>query len=796
MRRWLLRSCIALIALLLAATLTIFVVLRGSLPDDDSVKSLVGLRASVVVNRDALGTTTIEGRSDEDVARALGYVHAQERFFEMDLARRAAAGELAALFGEAALATDRQRRAHRLRARAMAAMEQIAGERRHVLTAYTEGVNAGLAALWARPFPYLVLGQSPVPWRPEDTALVGFAMFFDLQDESNSRELALWRIREVLPAPLAALLHRDGTDWDAPLFGQPRGDATLPGPALVDLRRLPYPNDADAPSAVAEPAAPGSNNFAVAGGASVDGRALVADDMHLSLRVPGVWFRARLIHPDHHAPGGGVDVSGVSLPGIPAIIVGSNTHVAWGFTNSYGDWLDWVRVDFTDSRKTAYRTLDGEEPVLRFRERIDVAGREPVWLDLRETRWGPLLHDQKDGSALALRWTAHLPGALDLGLGRMASAGTIDDALAIAANAGIPAQNIVVGDRQGRIGWRLAGRLPHRIGECDPTAPLRPLDGCDWNGFLSPDATRDLALVDPQNHRLWTANARVLDGDALAKVGDGGYALGARARQIADGLAAREQLTEHDLLAIQLDERAFFLERWNRLLRQTLEDAGANAQPDQVAAAKAWNGRASVDSAGYRYTRGFRLAVLGRIQAGLLGPAKVALGQDYLEPDLPQLEGLAWPLLSERPAHFLPPGFEDWQSLLRDAAHRAAEDIRGSDPRPLDLRHWGERNTARICHPMAMGLPAWLSGLLCMPADPLPGDAQMPRVQGVDFGASQRMVVSPGHEAEGILQVAGGQSGHPLSPYWGAGHADWVEGKPTPFLPGRTRSVLELRPAR
>jgi penicillin amidase len=491
-----------------------------------------------------------------------------------------------------------------------------------------------------------------------------------------------------------------------------------------------------------------------------------------------------------------VDVSGVSLPGIPAIIVGSNTHVAWGFTNSYGDWLDWVRIDYADPDRTTYRTTGDPMPIRDTRERIAIAGQGDTWIIVRETEWGPIIHEEPDGSALALRWTAHLPGALDLRLGDLARAGTLDEALDTAGRAGIPAQNIVIGDREGRIGWRLAGRLPHRVGDCDPRAPLRPLDGCDWAGLLPPDEAGALSLRDPPTHRLWTANARVVDGDALALLGDGGYALGARSRQIARSLAERQAFTEGDLLAIQLDDRALFLERWNRLLRQVLKDAGAAAAPDQLAAAEAWNGRASVDSAGYRYTRAFRLAVLGRIQDGLLGPAKVALGQAYVEPDLPQLEGIAWPLLKQRPAHLLPPGHADWNSLLRDAADEAARDIRATGSGPLTARHWGERNTARICHPMADAIPLLGPRFLCMAADPLPGDAQMPRVQGPDFGASQRMVVAPGREAEGILQVAGGQSGHPLSRYWGGGHADWVAGRPTPFLPGSPVSVMTLGPAR
>jgi penicillin amidase len=161
-------------------------------------------------------------------------------------------------------------------------------------------------------------------------------------------------------------------------------------------------------------------------------------------------------------------------------------------------------------------------------------------------------------------------------------------------------------------------------------------------------------------------------------------------------------------------------------------------------------------------------------------------------PDLPQMESVAWPLLQQRPAHLLPPRFESWDALLADAAR----DVHGqlSPLGPLSARTWGERNTAAICHPLAGALPALARGWLCMPADPLPGDGNMPRVQSPGFGASQRMVVSPGREAEGIIHMPGGQSGHPLSPFWGAGHAAWVRGEATPFLPGEATHRLQLSP--
>ena len=780
--------------LVLVAVLVVWWLWRGSLAQIDGEAALPGLSAAATVERDALGTATVTAANEIDAARALGFVHAQERFFEMDLLRRSSAGELSELFGEIAIERDREVRVHRLRARLAQDLDAALGDRRAVVEAYRDGVNAGLQALRRKPWAYELLRVDPQPWTIEDSALVGYAMFFDLQDESNSRELALWRIREVLPPALYALVAVDGSAWDAPLRGPARGDAVLPGADVVDLRTLPVPAaDAEAIEH-SEPAAPGSNNFAVAGTLTADGRAIVANDMHLGLRAPALWFRARLRFDDARAPGGKVDVAGFTLPGIPAVIVGSNGHVAWGFTNSYGDWLDFYRVEWSkenkDGQQALYYTPDGQALATTTTEWIRVRGAAPVALEVRDTRWGPIVHTLPDGNALALRWTAHLPGALNFGLADLAFAADLDQGLAVADTAGIPAQNLVIGDRGGRIAWRLTAQLPQRSAGCEPTSPQDVEATCRWTGWLSP--TENPALVDPADGRLWTANARVVDGDALALVGDAGYANGARAKQIRDALQAKDRFTEADLLAIQLDDRALFLERWRQLLHDEAERSG-NADLRALAdAAGDWNGHASADSVGYRVVRAWRLAVVERIRDGLLAPARAALGDAFVMPDLPQLEAVAWPLLQQRPDHLLPRGTASWDALLAGAA----ADIRGQleQAGPLADRTWGERNTAAICHPLAAALPAPAKALLCMPADPLRGDGNMPLVQSPAFGASERMVVSPGHEADGIVHMPGGQSGHPLSPFWGAGHAAWVRGEPTPFLPGDAEHRLDLRP--
>lgn len=797
MLKWTRRIALLLLALVVLAVLAAWWSLRGSLAHLDGEQPLADLSAPVAIQRDALGVVTIEAASETDAVRALGYVHAQERYFEMDLMRRSSAGELSELFGAIALPMDKERRMHRMRARVTEHLEDFAGDRLPQLEAYARGVNAGLGDLRARPWPYLLLRQAPRPWEVADSALAGYAMYFDLQDSENLRELALWQLRQQVPSGLFGLLAHDGTEWDAPLYGQPRGNAALPTADEVDLRTLPMPTT-EAHRRLADKGTPGSNNWAVAGALTADGRAIVADDMHLGLRAPNIWFRVRLRYPDPRAPGGRVDVSGFSLPGLPAIIVGSNGHVAWGFTNSYADTADWYPVT-PCGKDAAPGTCDAVE---HHAETIRVAGADPVTLDVQDTRYGPLIHPARGRQpALALRWVAHQPGALNFGLADFARAGDLSAALSVAQRTATPAQNLVIADHNGRIAWRILGPLPSRAGACpSPLEAGGPMTG-DRTTSGAPTCTpwaisRQLTpvLTAPANHRLWTANARVLDGEALVRVGDGGYALGARAKQIRDGLTAKERFTERDLLSIQLDDRAVFLERWWRLLQDEAKRLPASSSIKALAeAGKTWEGRASTDSVSYRVVRAWRLAVHARIADGLTAPAQATLGDDFIMPDLPQLEGVVWPLLQQRPLHLLSRRYATWDALLEDAAKEVRDDL--AEQGPLAERRWGERNTAKICHPLANALPGFLKAKLCMPGEPLSGDGAMPRVQGPAFGASERMVVSPGHEADGIIHMPGGQSGHPMSPFWGAGHDDWVHGRPTPFLPGEATHTLTLRPA-
>jgi len=509
--------------------------------------------------------------------------------------------------------------------------------------------------------------------------------------------------------------------------------------------------------------------------------------MHLGLRVPNIWLRARLRFGRGESA---VDVSGVSLPGLPDIAVGSNGHVAWSFTNSYGDFFDWVQLQFTDEEKRHYSGPGGEREIVRVEETIRVRGGADETLVLRETLFGPIARDDAVFGALAASWTAHHPRALNLELLRLESARNVAEALALAGRVGMPAQNFIVGDRDGAIGWTVIGLVPRRAG-FDPRLPSDwSQPGVGWLGWV--EAGEMPRVTAPSSQRLWSANARMVDGAALALLGDGGYALGARAAQIRDGLQARERFAAGDMLAIQLDDRALFLARWHALLRTVLARHAADPQLVELSrATERWQGRAAVDSADYRLVRAFREQVHRRVVDGLAAPMR-AIDPDYKMPRLPQAEAVVWELLHKRPLHFLPPTYADWNDLLHAAALAVVKDLGGARG-SLSARTWGEQNQTAIRHPLSRAVPL-LSPLLDMPRQALPGDTAMPRVQGPAFGASMRMAVAPGREAEGILHMPAGQSGNPLSSYYGAGHGDWAAGRATPFLPGTTQRTLLLAP--
>ena len=802
--QYLLSVLSVLLVIVLAAIAWAWWQMRGSLPQLDGEHALTGLAAPVKIGRDALGVPTITGATRPDVARALGFLHAQDRFFQMDLLRRSGAGELAEIFGAMAVPLDQSHRLHGFRRTAGQVVAALAPAERAVLDAYTAGVNAGLAALSKTPWEYLVLRTAPQPWRAEDSLLCVYAMWFDLQDFRGAFELNRAALREALGLSALDFLAPPGNSWDAALDG-----STFAPPDLPTFRfSKPEAVGAVAPNgpAFAEPESKrvvGSNAFALAGTHTASGAAMLANDMHLDLNVPHVWYRAVLQWTDPAAPGW---VAGVTLPGVPAVVVGSNRHIAWGFTNAYIDTTDVVIVETDAIAQSHYRTPQGWKEIEERHEEIKVKGKPSVNFLVRWTEWGPVIGGPTEGRYQVLRWNAHDASAANLGLMELENAQTTADAVAIAHRTGMPNQNFLVADAGGTVAWTIIGRIPRRAGY-DGRLPVSWTYGDRrWDGWLQskeiPVVTSrpgiSPAEIPAQAGAVWTGNNRAVGGPAYSLLGDSGYDDGPRARQIRDGLltlvASGTKAEPADLFAIQLDDRAVFLERWQKFLLEILTDEAVAQKKSRAAlrdAVRQWGGHASIDSVAYRVVRAFRGHVTTRALAPFIEQATVI--HEPFSPRTFNSEDAVWQLVHDRPARLLDPAQKSWDALLLAAVDDVTADIEKSD-RPLAEFTWGARNTLKMQHPFGRFLPGPLARRLNLPAVPLPGDADMPRVQNAGFGQSERLVVSPGREAEGIMQMPGGQSGHPFSPFYRAGHDAWVKAEPTPFLPGPAVHTLTLKP--
>ncbi|MES2320021.1 MAG: penicillin acylase family protein [Pseudomonadota bacterium] len=787
---WSVRLLIGLLIVLLAAFLGAWLFLRASLPELQGTIRAPGLTATVTVARDASGVPLITGTNRNDLAYATGYVHAQDRFFQMDLLRRVGAGELAELFGPRALPLDRAHRLHRFRERAEQAIKALPPEERLFVDRYVAGVNDGLNALGANPFEYALVGAAPRRWTAADSLLVVCAMYFDLQGNQQIRELARGWVFDHTDEAQRAFLLPDSSQWDLTLDGAGAApSAPIPASAPAWWGKPKPGGDIKVASADFVDSV-GSNNWALAGTRTRDGTAIVSDDMHLGLQLPNIWYRLALEFTD--AQGYRRRVAGVSLPGtLPTIVVGSNGHVAWGYTNSYGDYLDLVTLAVDPAKPGQVRTPAGWETVGVTVETILVKGAPADKFVVRESSFGPLL--EAGGTLHAVHWVAHTQAALNTNPRKMETVDTLKAAIDLAATLGIPAQNMVAGDDKGNIAWSIAGVLPNRAQPSPGTSFPIPLDGATTTFFGPLPVEQYPRKFGPSGGQLSTANNRQLMGEGAALIGDGGFDIGARNKQIHDNLIALGDKAElYGVHGVGLDDRALFMAPWRERAIKALDPEALKGKPlraeflEQLE--KGWSGRASVESTGYRLARQF----MWSLNDILYGRANGEVAKLDDKATMAMVNS-RWPvvvarLLDEKPAGWLPAGYADWNALQLAAVDLAIAELT-KDGGTLAGATWGKRNTAAIAHPITGAAP-FLKRWLSAPMDQLPGDANMPRVAGPKFGQSERMTVSAGKEEQGVFNMPGGQSAHPLSPYFLKGHKEWVEGRTVPLLPGPAAHTL------
>lgn len=783
--------------LLVAVAGLLYLMFRASLPKLEGEVRVPGLWAPVLVERDARGIPAIRAENREDLSRAIGFLHGQERFFRMDLQRRAGVGELSELFGERALDFDRSRRMLAGPSAVNEAFSRLPAKEKRLLQAYAEGVNAGLESLGSRPPEYWVLRKRPRPWRAEDSLAVALAMYHTLQYGAGEVALRQEAVRRRLPTEVAAFLESAPARFEAPLAGEVPSRPPLPvaawAEALRDLEDKEKNGEVASWPGAGTGGVPGSNAWAAGPEHTANGRTLLANDPHLGLSVPNIWYRASFHYLGES--GEAVEVHGVTLPGAPYMVIGSNRRVAWGLTNAYTQYLSLVRLDTDPERPGEYQTPDGWRAFGERRDQIRVAGRrEPVEHVTLTTRWGSVLSVDFSGEErpeFAVIWVATRPYGLGGGMLAIESVGSVEEAMNVAWTSALPTQNVILADRYGSIGWTLGGPLGDIQGREQYGAVAGAEAEAIWGGPLPPE--RIPRILNPENGLLWSANQRKLRTPEGELLGDGGIEDDGRARRIRELLLAGGPFDERAFLEMQLDSRALFFDPAVERMLAFLDEEALREVPTRAGVRKLlsdYDGHADADSVGHslleRWYRLYRKETLGH----LLRPV-VDLYPDF---DLTKEPGqmVLMALLEDLPEELVPPPHADWRSFHLAMLDRAAVEL-AKEAGSLENATWGAVNRLRMSHPMG-GMHSLLDRLLGMPSIPQSGSAFSPRVNQPAFGASMRMVVSPGHEEDGILHMPGGPSGHFLSPYFRIGHEAWAAGRPDALLPGPPRHRLQLAP--
>lgn len=719
--------------------LSIGIFLYGSLPTLDGEITTSHITHPVEVLKDDYGVPRIKAKNREDLSYSTGFIHAQDRFFQMDLQRRAAAGELSELFGTSTLQVDKKNRIHRFRTRAKKSLQYLDSEDKKILESYTKGVNDGLKSLSTWPFEYALLGLKPKPWSMEDSALVIYSMYIELQESQLHRQVArLWLKANTNDKQYRYLLP-EFDSWEAPLdkFNIDENYPSIPNlPPEWFARPLET-------STLIQDYKVGSNSWALAGFRTKDKSSIIANDMHLKISLPHIWYRLSIEYLDNNKKKR--SIVGVSLPGTMAVVTGSNGLVAWGYTNSYGEFLKLVAFDQHKMKTQTHH------------EKILIKGDKDFDLPIVETNLGPIIH--VENKKYVIQWEAYKAKAINLEILDMEKSENIHDALNAANRFGMPAQNIIVGDNKGHIAWSIAGLLKENV-----------------------------RIIDPLDGQLWNGNSRQLaNSEEYGKIGDGGAAFGARAKQIRDSLSLlKDKANEDDLMKIALDDRAIYISTWRKRALMALDDEAIKNNLKRTEfktlIEKSWDGHASVSSVGYYLTKSY----LNSLYYQLFGHA-----HKYKDANSRWPQTIAR-FIDERPQSWLPKNKKSWREIELAAIDFVIKEFT-SDGKKLSDANWGVRNTTAIFHPMVKALPIlkpWLSA----PALSISGDSQMPKVAGPSFGQSERIVVSPGREEKGLFNMPGGQSGHPLSPYFLKGHQEWLEGKAMPLRPGKAKHHLIFVP--
>jgi penicillin G amidase len=770
-------------------------VARDAVPQVDGKASVSGISAPVRVVRDEHGVPTIEASTLEDLFFAQGYVTAQDRLWQMDIMRRAAAGELSEIIGEATVKMDREERILGLGVAAGAAERGLSARDRAYVEAYARGVNAFIDAHRNRlSLEFRLMKYKPRPWTVRDSMLIGARMVRDLNHYSYRRALQREKILAKLGPELTADLYVNSSWRDRPPTDMrrmdeipaaqstdeddeddedvdPTGQGRLISQSsishmmseakdLLSSQRtkqqvLRFAQD-DNFFAVEEADSfrPGSNNWVVSGQHTVSGKPLLSNDMHLDHQVPNLWFAAHL-----KAASANFEVAGVTLPGVPFVIVGHNQRIGWGFTNVGPT----VEDDFIEEFNTQgqYKTPAGWVDAQHRAEVIHVKGKPDVTFDVVTTRHGPIITELIPGETreIALRWT------LQDGMGQIFfdvdSAQNWNEFRKAFSGFLAPGQNVMYADVDGHIGYQATGRVPIRAAG-DGSLPVKGTDDAyEWTGWIPFDEMP--RIYDPPSGILASANGRIApDGYKYSISTD--WDAPWRTDRIYRVLESGKKFNVGDMLALQMDVYSTF-DRFCADKFVYAVDHAANASGRAKRAAdilRDWDGRMSADSAAPTIVTKARLELRRLLLEPKLGAAAANLS--WKTYDWPMSSVWLENVLTKQPPRWLPPGYSDYESLLRAAVENAVKQTADA-PSDLNQWKWGQNYYVDIHHLVLGKLP--LIGRFTAPGShPLSGSDITVKAVSRTHGASERLTWNFANFDRSTLNLVTGESGIFLSPYY------------------------------
>jgi len=768
--RWLGYTALGLVAVLLLGLAGGYVYARRSLPQISGELALPGLRAPVTVYRDKWGVPHIVAENEHDLYMAQGYVVAQDRLFQLDLTRRAAAGRLAEVIGPSQLETDKFFRALNLQRAAEASVQAYSPWATELLEAYATGVNAYIDEAIAQnrlPVEFTLLGYKPEPWKPVDSALIGKIMAYDLGGNFEA-EVYRMQLRNTVGEELASQLF-PAYPADGVTMIRYRSDSASDGPPSMP-GALAAGSNLDLSGLLALLRVPdegrGSNNWVISGELTRSGKPLLANDPHLGARTPSIWYEQHLVIE------GQINAYGVMFPGAPGIVIGQNDRIAWGVTNTNPDVQDLYIERRNPDNPYQFEYMGRWEDAQVYRELIPVKGQDPVTFEVVVTRHGPIISEvvgdpeNRPAEALALKWTAHMATPeleAVLLFPKARNWAEFRDAL---RSFHVPTQNFVFADVEGTIAYRTGGLVPIRR-QGDGLLPVPGwTDEYEWTGFVPFDQMPE--AVNPPEGYIVTANNKVID-DAYPYFLTYSWAQPYRAMRIVEMIeAARGDLTADHMQAMQVDYTNLHARTLLPVLLPAVEQASLDETArSALALLQNWD---QVDSADQGAPLLFHLwwAELTRqLYQPLMGEALYGRMAD--KGNVTDLALLA--AAEGRPNGWIEAagGLERLaQESFRAAVNRAVE-LQGRDP---SRWAWGRYHRLQPPHPVGSAA-APLGWLLNPTRYPIGGSGVT--VGAMSFGADGMVrTFAPWRQVVDLADPTGnsrsivtpGQSGHFLSPHY------------------------------